>query len=242
MTNKKLVRTTDPIVAKYLPYLQEIQQKLFHVFIVFFTAAVIGFIYYQKILGFIMGIFKLEGINIVLTSPYEFVNLAVNTGILLGLIFALPLLGVDIISFVKNALKYREYKLLRALYPASLILFVVGFLSGVWTMQLIIAIYAKVSLDFAVENLWNISSFFNQIISTGIMMAVIFQLPIVLIALLQLKIVKMQALQRSRKYVYSAILILVALLPPNDIFSLTILTFPPLLLFELALLFNKLLN
>lgn len=225
---------------KYLPYLQEIQGKMFHVLLVFFTAGLIGFGYYQKILGFVMRIFSLEGINIVLTSPYEFVNLAVNTGLLFGLIFAMPLLGLHILNFVRKALKEKEYKLIRFLYPLSLVLFVTGFLFGAWIMQLIIALYAKVTVEFAVENLWDITSFFSQIISTGILMALIFQLPIVMFAMLQLKIVKIAALKRSRKYVYPSILVLVALLPPSDIFSLVILTIPPLLLFELTLLFNQL--
>ena len=34
-----------------------------------------------------MRIFKLDGVNIVLTSPYQFINLAVNCGLLIGAYF-----------------------------------------------------------------------------------------------------------------------------------------------------------
>jgi sec-independent protein translocase protein TatC len=229
----------DKIIAKYLPYLKEIQGKLFHVLLVFFTTGIIGFMYYQKIINFIMRIFKLEGINITLTSPYQFIDLAVNTGLLAGLIFSLPLLGYYLINFVKPALKTKEYFLLKRLYPLSLILFVAGFLFGAWIIQLIISLYAKVTLEFSIKNLWDISSFFSQIITTGILMALVFQLPIVLSALLQLKLIQIRALKRSRKYIYAGILVFVALLPPNDILSLIILTIPPLLLFELTLSLNQ---
>lgn len=229
----------DQAIAKYLPYLKEIQGKLFHVLLVFFTTGIIGFMYYQKIINFIMRIFKLEGINIMLTSPYQFIDLAINTGLLIGLIFSLPLLGYYLITFVKPALKAKEYFLLKRLYPLSLVLFVAGFLFGAWIIQLIITLYAQVTLEFSIKNLWDISSFFSQIITTGILMALVFQLPIVLSALLQLKLIQSRTLKKSRKYIYTAILIFVALLPPNDIFSLIVLTIPPLLLFELTLLLNQ---
>ncbi len=229
----------DQIVSKYLPYLKEVQQKLLHVLLVFGVAGAVGFIYYQKIINLIMRIFKLEGINLVLTSPYQFIDLAVSTGLLTGLSLALPLLGYHLLGFVKPALKNKEYRLILKLYPFSLILFIAGFLFGAWIIQLIITLYARVSLEFSVDNLWDLSSFLSQILSTGILMALVFQLPIVISALLRLRVINLAVLKKSRKYVYTGILIFVALLPPNDIVSLIILTIPPLLLFELTLLLNK---
>ncbi|MEK7622816.1 MAG: twin-arginine translocase subunit TatC [Patescibacteria group bacterium] len=226
----------DKIIAKYLPYLKEIQQKLLHVILVFFTAGAIGFIYYQKIIGLIMRIFKLDGVNIVLTSPYQFINLAVNCGLLIGLIFALPLLGYHLVHFLKPALKTREFRLLTRLYPISLVLFIIGFLFGAWIIQLVISLYTQVSQQFAIQNLWDIGNFFSQILSTGILMGLVFQMPIILFALLSLKIISLAGLKKSRKYVYTAILVFVALLPPNDIISLIVLSIPPLLLFELTLI------
>lgn len=229
----------DKLIAKYLPYLQEIQRNLLHVFLVFGVSGIIGFIYYRPIINLIMRIFSLEGINIVLTSPYQFIDLAVNCGFLTGLIFSLPLLGFNIIRFVRPALKAKEHRLLLRLYPFSLILFIAGFLFGAWIIQLVIRLYARMSLEFSVENLWDLSSFLGQILSTGILMALVFQLPIILFGLLRLGIVQIQALKAARKYVYAGILIFVALLPPNDILSLIILSIPPLLLFEVTLLFNQ---
>lgn len=229
----------DVAIVKYTPYLKEIQTKLFHVFIVFFTGGILGFIYYQKILSFIMHLFKMDGINLVLTSPYQFINLAVNTGLLCGLVLALPLLGYHLITFVKPALAPHESHLLIRLYPLSIILFVIGFIFGAWIIQFIITLYSQTTSDFSVGNMWDVSHFFSQIISTGISLAIIFELPIVLTALLRLKLIKLKFLQKSRKYIYAAILVFVAFLPPNDIISLALLSVPPLLLFELTLLLNR---
>src|SRR3989339_8038 len=229
----------DAAITKYTPYLQELQSKLFAVFCVFLGGGVIGFIYYQKILSFIMHLFRMENINLVLTSPYQFIDLAVNTGLLIGIILALPLLGFFLLTFVKPALAPREYRLILRLYPLAILLFVIGFFFGGWIIQLIINLYAQTTLEFSVNNLWDVSHFFSQILATGISLALIFELPIILTALLKLKLLKLQALKKSRKFIYAAILIFVAFLPPNDIISLALLSIPPLLLFEITLLLNQ---
>lgn len=238
-SNSAELSELDAAIIKYTPYLKELQTNLFHVFITFLTGGVVGFIYYQKILSFIMHLFKMDGINLVLTSPYQFIDLAVNTGILCGLILALPLLGFHLLSFVRPALAPREYELISRLYPASIILFVVGFIFGAWIIQFIITIYSQTTMEFSVNNLWDVSHFFNQILTTGISLAIIFELPILLTGLIRLKLLKVKALRKSRRYIYTAILIFVAFLPPNDIISLALLSVPPLLLFEATLLLNR---
>lgn len=229
----------DQAIIKYTPYLKELQTKLFTVFCVFLGGGVLGFIYYQQILSAIMRLFKMDNINLVLTSPYQFIDLAVGTGLLIGITLSLPLLGFFLLTFVKPALADREYRLIVRLYPLAIILFVVGFFFGGWIIQLIINLYSQTTLDFSVNNLWDVSNFFNQILMTGISLALIFELPILLTILLKLKLIKIAGLKKSRKFIYAAILIFVAFLPPNDIISLALLSVPPLLLFEITLLLNQ---
>ena len=241
-TTKKESSSPDPKTQekmdKYMPYMEEIQRKLFQVLVVFFTFAIIGGIYYQEILRLIMGFFNLEGINIVMTSPYQFIGLAVNTGLAVGLTATLIPLIFHFITFMRPALKPDEYKLILGLLPAGLILFFVGFSFGVWVVQFVITLYSKTTLEFAVGNLWDIGSFFSQIILTGVILALVFQLPIVVTALIRFQVVKYSLLVKQRKYIYAVLLLIAALMPPTDILSLILLTVPPLLLFEIALLLN----
>lgn len=231
--------TTQEKIDKYLPYLQELQKKLITVVIVFFTAGILGFLYYQKILGSIMGLFDLQGINIVLTSPYQFFSLAVNTGLVTGAITALPLLIYHLLTFLKPALQEHEYRLIMRLVPASMLLFALGFGFGVWIVQFVISLYTRTTLEFSIGNLWDIGGFFNQILLTGFLLAMIFQLPIAITMLIKFDIVKYHQFVKQRRFFYAGLLIIGALLPPTDIVSLILLTIPPLFLFELAILLNK---
>lgn len=226
-------------IKKYMPYLQDIQGKLYKVIIVFIAGTAFGFWQYQYILSRVMGLFDLEGVNIVLTSPYQFLSLAVNTGLVIGFLLAFPLFLYYTLSFLRPALKAREFSLIMRMIPASITLFILGFLFGVWIVQFVIVLYTKTTLEFSIGNLWDISGFFGQILLTGFLLAMIFQLPIIMTVLMKFKIVSHSTFTKQRKIFYVALLIIGALLPPTDIVSLILLTIPPLFLFELALVLNR---
>lgn len=232
---------SDSVVNRlslYEPYIKELRNKAFRIVICFAIGAAIGMLYYQKILTRIMGFFKLEGINLVLTSPYQFIDLSAQTGFVTGVMFAFPITLYYFLKFIRPALKPKEFQLLIRMIPLSLILFVAGFLFGVWIVQYVIDFFYSTTTGFAIDNIWDLSGFLSQILTTGISLALVFQMPIVLTALLRLKILKIQAVKAQRKVVYSGLLLFAALLPPSDIISLSLLTLVPLFLFEITLVLN----
>lgn len=224
--------------VKYLPYLREIQRKLVILVISTLIAGVIGFIYYEKILTFIMQLFNLKGITLVMNSPYQFFSLAVNTGLATGITIALPITVYILVSFLRPALKKDEYSVLIKLIPLSFILFLGGFAFGIWILQFVISIYSGTSSQFNLTNLWDIENFFGQIIVMGVSMGILFQLPIILTALLRLHLIQTSQLTQHRRFVYLAIVIFAVLMPPTDALSMILISVPPFFLFELTLLLN----
>jgi len=229
----------DDAVRKYLPYLQEIQRKLITILIVIVASAVLGFIFYQQILTFIMSLFNLKGITIIMSSPYQYIDLAINTALATGVVIAFPLLIYYLLSFLKPALATKEYRLVSRLVPVAVVLFVIGFGFGAWVMQFVINMYSQTANVFNVTNMWDISRFFSQTIIMGLCLALMFELPVVLTILIRLKVVKRETIAKHRRVAYAIIVVVAALLPPNDVISLSILTLAPVFLFELALLLNK---
>jgi sec-independent protein translocase protein TatC len=224
---------------RYLPYLIELQKKLIQVLVVFLVSAVIGGIYHRTILGFIMHRFDLSGINVVLTSPYQIIELAIQTGIYTGILFAIPLLIYHLLTFLKPALEPKEYKILISMIPLSIFLFFTGFMFGAWVMNFIIQIFTKAALDYSVGSMWDIGLFFSQILFSAVALGIVFQFPIVITILLRFKLIQRHHLTGNRPYVYTACLIFAAMLPPTDVFSLILLTIPLFFLFELTLILNR---
>ncbi len=230
---------TQEAIKKYMPYLQEAQKKLLIVGFVFLAASILGGFFHRQILTFIMHRFDLSGVNVVLTSPYQVVDLMIQTGIYVGLLVTTPLFVYALLSFLKPALAPAEFKVITSLLPFSAILFVIGFFFGTWVLNFVIQMLTTASTQFEVQNIWDLSHFFSQILLMGISLGFVFQFPVVVTILIRLGLVKFQQFQLYRPYVYASSLIFAAMLPPTDIISLSLLTVPLIILFEGSLLLNK---
>ena len=227
-------------INKYFPYLMEIRKRLLFIASLFVVAAIFGFVYYEKIITLILGFLSIEGVNVVFTSPFQFFTLAVNSGIFIGLVIVFPLILYQLMAFLKPALKSKEYKLIIALLPLSVILFVGGFAFGIAVMKYVVAIFYQKSLELQIGNLLDIELLLNKIILTGALMGIAFQFPIVLTVLMRLKIVKYKSIIKQRFVAWAIAIVFAALLPPTDILSLILLTLPLVILFELTLILNRL--
>lgn len=228
-----------PNLKKYYPYFVEVKSKLVKLVIIFVIASIFGFAFYQQILSRVMGLFQLKGINVVLTSPTQFIDLAIDTGLATGIVVTLPLFLYYALQFVRPALKPKEYKIIVQLLPFSLGLFVLGFAFGVWVEQFVISMFSQTTSQFAVQNIWDIGHFFGQIMVMGLSLGLAFQLPVLLTLGLKLKLIRRQQVTKQRKFVWIGCLIFSAIMPPTDLLSMSILTIVPLLLFEIALFLNK---
>lgn len=225
--------------AKYLPLVSEIRKRLFFLFAILIITCAIGFIYYQKIIAFSLSLFDLQGINVVFTSPFQFVSLAFTSAFLLATIVIFPLIVFQIISFLRPALHPVEYRTILKLLPFSLVLFVAGFGFGILIMRYVIQVFYQKSQELQIGNFLDVSNLLSQILVTSILMGLAFQFPVVLTVLVRLKIIKYSVLKKQRLWAYTTSAIFAILLPPTDLLSLILLFLPLAFLFELTLLLNR---
>jgi len=235
----------DPVdlessINRNLPYLMEIRKRLLFIAVAFVIAAAVGFVYYERIIRRFLGVFELEGINIVYTSPFQFINLAITSAFTVAIVVILPLIIIQILSFLKPALSKTEFKTVLYLVPFSIVLFVLGFYFGLSMMKYIVEIFYERTKAIDIGNILDVSNFISKTLLTSTLMGIAFQYPIVLMLLTKFNVVKYEFLKRQRIYAYSASLVFAALLPPTDLLSLVILTLPLVFLYEITLVLIKL--
>mgnify|MGYP000726773278 CR=1 FL=1 len=225
--------------VKYLPLISEIRKRLFFLLSILIITSAIGFIYYQKIIWFCLNLFDLQGINVVFTSPFQFVSLAFTSAFLLATVIIFPLIVFQILSFLKPALHPKEFNLILALMPFSLLLFVGGFGFGIMIMRYVIQIFYQKSQELQIGNYLDVSNLLSQILMTSILMGLAFQFPVILTVLVRLRIITYKFLAKQRLVAYIASAIFATLLPPTDLLSLVLLFLPLALLYELTLILNR---
>lgn len=220
----------------------EVKKRLFFTVSVFFIGMIGGFVFYEKIILFIINLLDLRGINIVFTSPFQFLNLAFSCGLVSGLVLAFPLIISQILSFLRPALKENEYKTVLYMVPFGIILFLIGFSFGAFIMKWQIQIFLGRSTTLGIGNILDISKLLSVVLITSAIMGVGFQSPIVLLTLMRMKILKEAQVAKQRLWVYLGAFIFALLLPIDSVIADLILTLPLVLLFEVTLILHKIMS
>ena len=241
MENIKSSETSEvnALINKYSPIFFEIKKRIFITLSVFAVASLSGFIFYEKIIKFLLDILSLQGLNIVFTSPFQFINLAISSGIVTGLVFVFPLLIYQILSFLRPALRFKEYRMVVRSLPFSIILFLSGFLFGFFIMKWQVQLFLAKSVSLGIGNILDISRFLNVVLLTSVFMGIGFQFPIILLLLLRIGIIKHNQLSKKRLWIYLGSLIFTIILPADSILADAFLTLPLIILFELTLILNR---
>lgn len=229
----------DPQLAKYSPLLVEIRRRLTLAILLFAAASLVGFIFYEHIITFILSFFSFQGVNIVFTTPFQFFTLALNSGLVVGVVITIPVLIYQLLSFLKPALKTGEYRLVVSILPLGLVLFAGGFVYGVAMMKYLVQIFYQSSVKLQIGNILDVESFLSKILMTGLLMGVAFLFPIAMTILMQLRLVHHRTFSNQRRIAYLIGIIFVIFLPPPDLVSDIILFSPLVVLFELTLILNR---
>ena len=230
---------TQTIASRYYPFLLEIRKRFLFVGSLFVIAAIVGFFSFQRIVTLVLGFFRLQGVNIVFTTPFQFFTLALNCGLVVGVIVVIPVIIFQLLGFLKPALRQKEYRILVNILPLALVLFSLGFGYGVLVMKLLLEIFYRTSVSLQIGNVLDIEKFLSNVLLTGLLMGIAFLFPIVMTVLMLLKLVKHSFFERQRIYAYLIAVIFVILLPPPDLISDVVLFAPLVILFELTLILNR---
>lgn len=241
MENIKSSETSElnALISKYSPYLAEIRKRILITLSVFAVASLSGFIFYERIIKFLIELLSLKGLNVVFTSPFQFINLAISCGVASGLVLVFPLIIYQILSFLRPALRFKEYRMVVRFLPISLILFLAGFVFGFLIMKWQIQIFLARSVSLGIGNILDISRLLSTVLLTATLMGIGFQFPIILLLLMRIGVIKHHHLAKQRPWVYLGSFIFAVLLPPDSILADVLLTLPLVILFEITLISNR---
>ena len=162
-----------------------------------------------------------------------------KSGMLLAFAAGLPLYFWRFWVFLAPALYLKERRFLLIGAVAAWFLFCSGAALGVFGVM---PLLVKFSLSFARDGLTpliGLNNFVGLLMTVVLAFGAMFELPIVLLALLKAGLIELKTLQKQRPLVVVIILILAAFLTPPDVISQLMLGIPTYLLFELTLIAGR---
>jgi sec-independent protein translocase protein TatC len=176
---------------------------------------------------------------LVVLAPTEAFMTTVTVCMYAAIIVAAPFISYQIFAYVLPAFSPRERRVVMPMVFAIPLLFLAGV---VFSYFIILPAAINFLLGFNGEQFSTelrareYYSFFSTTLIAG---GVVFQLPVILLALVRLNIVTVTQLRTKRKYAYLIIAVVAAALPGVDPISMLIEMIPLLLLYELSILLAR---
>ena len=228
----------------FLDHLEELRWRLIWSLGTIFVCAIIGFVLVDKynVLAILTEPVKpyIVGGKLNFRSPMVPFFITLKIGIIAGLLMAAPVVIYHIWAFLSPALLKSEK---RAIVPAlyfGLVLFAAGVAMAYY---FVLPATLRFTMSFQVETLeedLEITEYMSLVVRLLLAFGVVFEMPVVILALSALGIVTPEFLAEKRRYAIAGITVLSALLTPGDVITVTFMMMVPLvLLYELSIGLSK---
>jgi sec-independent protein translocase protein TatC len=219
-------------------HLREFRDRLMVACIAIAITTAISFLFTTEIIKLLLvpaGVSKLLAI-----SPTENFTTYFRVALFSGFAFAMPVILYELYAYIDPALHPNERRFALTLGPFVLLLFVGGML---FCYYVLLPSALKFLLNFGsevIDNQLRASEYLSFVTLFIVGMGVVFEMPVVILALIRLGIVQRSWLTSRRRYVFLLVFIIAAVLTPTpDPFNQTIVAIPMYLLFELGLLLGR---
>jgi len=232
----------------FLEHLEELRWRIIWSLLAILVGCVVGFFIVDKL--DVVGVLKrpvapflaLSNSRLVFTNPTEPILLTFKLAFVVGLLLAFPVIAWQLWAFLSPALFERERRLVLPVAVAAVLLFVCGVvLAYVWVLPLAL----KVLFGFQSESLAPLitaGEYFGFATMVVFAFGAIFELPLVLLLLVYLRILSAETLSRHRRIAIVANAIVSAFLTPADVVSMILMMIPVQVFYELSIVFARVLE
>ena len=229
-------------------HLEELRRVLLRCIVVVALFAVLAFIFKDEVfwvifapkspdfLPFIFGSSpEVQLINTELTRQFV---VHMMTSLYVGIIVAAPYIIFELYRFISPGLYENERRYTTPLVIASYFMFMMGILFCYFILfPITFRFLANYQVDTSIQNLISLESYIDTLVFLSLAMGIIFEIPILSWLLGRLGILHRQQMQQYRRHAIVIILIIAAIITPtSDAITLTIVSLPMYLLYEVSIL------
>lgn len=221
----------------WLPHLLVLRQKILISLLFFLTFFVVSFYFSNTLFSFIAKPIlsllpgKLLAVNV--ASPLV---IPLQLSVYCSLMLSIPFFCYQLWSFINPALYNHERRALPLLFMASVVLFICGMLFCFYVVLPFLFSFFYQAVPSYVQFSPDISSYLSFCMGLLLSFGVCFEIPIVIVFLVNYNLVSVDKLKSFRPYLIVAAFTVGMLLTPPDVLSQVLLAVPICLLFEIGLL------
>jgi len=230
------------VEGSFWDHVEAFRGTMIRVFVIIFVGILLSLLFYHQIFAIITSPLPERETQLVVLGPAEGIMATFRVAFWFGLVATSPAWIYQILRFILPGLNSSEKQFILPFFILSM-----GFLAAGLSLAYFITIplannYLQAFNQGIGTNLWSLSNYIDYTIILLLGNALAFEFCIILLFLVHFRKLTVGSLRAARRYVIVAIFIAAAILTPPDILSQLMLAFPLICLYELAVIYAKILN
>ena len=226
----------DPNEMSFFQHIGELRARLMWVIGTLLVTVVIGFMFSEQALDILKAPATDE---LVYLAPAEAFLTQLKLALIVGAIFAFPVILYNFIAFLMPALEKSERRFLFILLPFALLLFVGGVLFAYYIMLPIAYSFFIGFGDESLQPFISVREYVSFALGLIIPFGLVFQLPLIAMILSQIGIISPAFLRRNRKIALLIVFLMGAVLTPPDVISQALMAGPLIFLYEISIFISR---
>ncbi|MBA3945157.1 MAG: twin-arginine translocase subunit TatC [Herpetosiphonaceae bacterium] len=234
----------EEVIMSWLDHARELRNRLIKASLAVVAGLIIGFIIIQfdnfVLINEIIQHFIPPGAHLQAIAVGEKFTNAMQIAFGIGLIFAMPVIVYQLLAFIVPGLTDRERKIIYFVLPLITGCFILGLFFG-WFVTIPIAV--SFLLDYGPRSIQaspTFEQFAGFLVHLLLLNGIVFELPVLVYAVVWLGVVQRSTLTKYRRYAVLAMSIFAAVITPTtDLASYATAAIPLYLLYEAGLFFAR---
>jgi sec-independent protein translocase protein TatC len=188
--------------------------------------------------------FALQVHSLQTLTPIEAFLITMKLAVVMGVVLASPFLLREIWAFSAPALKPNERGAILLVFCLGLFFFTGGLSFGYFVIiPFALQFLVQYNLDYHFIPQWTLQGYFSFVVDFLLIFGILFELPLVLAALVKIGVATPAFLAQKRKHAILGIFILSAFLAPSaDPVSQTLVAVPLIVLYEIGIWMSRLVS
>jgi Tat protein translocase TatC len=228
----------------FLDHLEELRWRMIWSLLALVIGTIVGFYLVQQY--DVLGLLKrpIEGLlpagKLFVTRPTDAFIITLKLAVVVGAVLAAPVVAWQAWKFLSPALYEREKRFVVPTLASGFLLFLAGALMAyLWVLPAALRIlfsFQRADLEFIITA----SEYFNFASLFILAFGIVFELPLVIVLLAAFGLVDPATFARQRPYALIIGAVVAALLTPPDVFSMSMMLVPMIVLYEAGILVARL--
>lgn len=216
-------------------HLSELRKRIILVLVVFVGGLALGLFIAEPIYRYLTGTEQAKTFELNAFSFWDGIGIYMKIAALFSLVISIPFIFYQLWAFVKPGLRKEEQRATVRYVPYAFLLFIIGVGFGYYIVfPMTLSFTTSITQSMGLKETYGITNYFNFMFNLVLPLALVFELPLVVMFLTKLRILNPLRLKKMRRLAYFVLVFIAIVITPPDFISDFLVMIPLLLLYEFS--------